>query len=199
VVLRGGLGERIGTAAVFHPTERRAALPHGDTSDRAEVKQCHAELQDHMEGEFEAFVHEAVPLGVYWITVDQACVMRKTHGAMACEAMIETVGRTLANALRPGEEVGRWGDDEFLVLSHDRTGEVLVSHGQVLAGLARTSDFHWWGDRISITVSVGAAASQQGEGLTQLLERAQSAMHASMRNGGNHVSLAPGRLACSPL
>lgn len=191
VVLRGGLGQRIGAAAVFHPAEHSTALPHGETSEGAEVQQSQTELQDRMEVEFEAFVHEAVPFGVLWVTVDQAQQLRKTHGARACEAMLETVERTLANGLRAGEEVGRWGDDEFLVLSQERIGEVLASHGQVLAGLARTADFHWWGDRVSLTVSVGAAEARQGESLPQLLERAQAAMMASIHAGGNHVSLAP--------
>ena len=53
--------------------------------------------------------------------------LRKTHGARACETMLEAVERTLANGLRPGEEVGRWGDDEFLVLSHERSTEVLAA------------------------------------------------------------------------
>ena len=28
---------------------------------------------------------------------------------------------------------------------------------KLLAGLARTADFRWWGDRVSLTVSVGVA------------------------------------------
>ena len=107
------------------------------------------------------FVHEGAPLGVLWIAVDQAGELRKTHGARACETMLESVERTLANGLRPGEEIGRWGDDEFLILSHERSPEVLASHAQVLAGLARTADFRWWGDRVSLTVSVGAAAARR--------------------------------------
>jgi diguanylate cyclase (GGDEF)-like protein/PAS domain S-box-containing protein len=191
VLLRGGLGQRIGAAAVFHPAENSTALPHGETSEGAEVQQSQAEMQDRMEVEFEAFIHEATPFGVLWVTVDQAQQLRKTHGARACEAMLESVERTLANGLRAGEEVGRWGDDEFLVLSQERIGEVLANHGQVLAGLARTAVFHWWGDRVSLTISVGAAEARQGETLPQLLERAQAAMMASIHVGGNHASLAP--------
>jgi diguanylate cyclase (GGDEF)-like protein/PAS domain S-box-containing protein len=198
VILRDPLGARIGTAAVFHPAEHMNALPHGDTSDGFEVKQSQAELRDRMQVAFEGFVHEHIPLGLLWITVDQAADMRKTHGARACEAMLESVERTLANNLRPGDEIGRWGDDEFLVLSHEPDGEVLANHGQVLSGIARTADFQWWGDRVSLTVSVGAAEAESSESLAELLSRAQSAMHTSVHAGGNRVTLAPGRHACSP-
>jgi GGDEF domain-containing protein len=112
--------------------------------------------------------------------------------------MIERVERTLTNGLRPAEELGRWGDDEFMVLSHEPSASSLAAHAQVLAGLARTSDFRWWGDRLSLTVSIGAAQAVETESLPQLFERAQAAMLASVHEGGNHITLAPERSACSP-
>lgn len=126
--------------------------------------------------------------------------MSKTHGSSACEAMLEKVQRALAQGLRPGEEVGRWGDDEFLIISHERTPEMLAAHAQVLAGLARTADFRWWGDRISLTVSVGAAQARNDpdEGLPQLLERARGAMESSIHAGGNCITSASGRQECLP-
>jgi diguanylate cyclase (GGDEF)-like protein/PAS domain S-box-containing protein len=197
VILRDDLGARIGTAAVFHPAERTMALPHGETSEGSEVQQSQAELQDRLEAAYELFAHEGVPLGVLWVMVDQAGDMMKTHGARACETMLESVERTLANALRPGEEIGRWGDGEFLILSQEGRGEVLTNHAQVLMGFARTADFHWWGDRVSVTVSVGVAEAENGDELGEVLRRAREAMEASMHAGGNRVTLAAGRLACS--
>jgi diguanylate cyclase (GGDEF)-like protein len=135
---------------------------------------------------------------VLWITVDQAGELRKTHGAGACEAMLGKMARAMASGLRPAEEMGRWGDDEFLVLSHERTPEMLASHAQVLAGLARTTDFRWWGDRVSLTVSIGAAQAEREETLADLLEKAKAAMYSSFQAGGNHITSAPGRQACSP-
>lgn len=190
VMLRDELGKRIGTATAFHPGEQLNALPHGQTSEGDEVRQSQAELEDRLANEYAMFVHEGAPLGVLWIAVDQAGELRKTHGARACETMLENVERTLANGLRPGQEVGRWGDDEFLILCHERSPEVLASHGQGLAGLARTAAFRWWGDRVSLTVSVGAAAAETGETLAQILDRAQAAMMASVHAGGNRITLA---------
>jgi diguanylate cyclase (GGDEF)-like protein len=197
VVLRDPLGVRIGTAAVFHLAEHAAALPHGETSEGSEVRASQAELRDHLEAEHERLMQEAGGLGILWITVDQAENMRKTHGARACEAMLENMERTLANHLRTGDEVGRWGDEEFLVLSHEPSGEVLFNQALVLAGIARTADFRWWGDRLTLTVSIGAAEADKGEELGDFLKRARAAMEASVQASGNRVTLAPGRLACS--
>jgi diguanylate cyclase (GGDEF)-like protein/PAS domain S-box-containing protein len=197
VILRDGLGERVGMATVFHPGEQSAALPHGETSDGADVLQSQVELEDRLAAEFDAFLEGGLPLSVLWICVDQGRELRKTHGSRASETMLESVERALANGLRPGEEVGRWGDDEFLILSHEISEDVLAHHAQSLAGMARTADFRWWGDRISLTVSVGAAMAEKGETLPQMLERARSAMLASAAAGGNHIMLAAGRPPCS--
>lgn len=197
-VLRDDMGERIGIAIIFHPAERRDALPHGDMAVDSDVEGEQAKLEERVEEDFEEFTKRGGALGLLWITVDQAHNLRKTHGSKACETMLERVERTIANGLRPTEEVGRWGDDEFLVVSHEPAPAQLGTHAQVLAGLARTSDFRWWGDRVSLTVSIGAAQAEPGETLQELLVRAQAAMFASLHAGGNHITLAPGRQACSP-
>jgi diguanylate cyclase (GGDEF)-like protein/PAS domain S-box-containing protein len=197
-VLRDGMGGRIGMAVLFHPADNLDALPHGESSQGGDVKASQAVLEDRLAAMFGDFTRGGLPMGVLWITVDQAAELRKTHGAKACEAMLEKVERAMANGLRPAEEIGRWGDDEFLILSHERTPEMLSTHAQALAGLARTADFRWWGDRATLTVSIGAAQANQEESLADLLERAKTAMIASFQAGGNQIKSAPGRQACSP-
>lgn len=205
LVLRDGMGGRIGMAAVFHPAESLDALPHGEMEADTDVAASQADLEDRLQSEFEDLAQGGAAFGVLWIGVDQAHELRRTHGAGACQAMLEKVRHALAAGLRPSEVIGRWGDDEFLVIAHERTPEMLAAHAQRLAGLARTADFRWWGDRVSLTVSLGAAQAQkerdetgQDETLAQLLERARNAMEYSMREGGNRTTLAPGVKTCSP-
>jgi diguanylate cyclase (GGDEF)-like protein/PAS domain S-box-containing protein len=198
LVLRDAMGGRIGAAAIFHPAHRIDALPHGESEEGTAIAASQAEFQDRLEAEFEDCELGRLPFGVLWITVDQAHRLRRTHGARACEAMMEKVGHVLLQGMRPGEEAGRWGDDEFLVISHERSAEMLLDHAQALAGMARTADFRWWGDRISLTVSMGAAQAEEDDTLAELLEGARAAMHTSLHAGGNHVTQAPGRMTCSP-
>ncbi len=190
LALRNGLGERIGTALLFHPAESLDALPHGESSACTGIAESRAELEERLQTEFDDFTRGGTPLGVLWISVDQAEALHKTHGAPACNAMLEKVGHAMAQGLRPAEEMGRWGDDDFLVVAHERSAEMLMAHAQMLDGLARTADFRWWGDRISITVSIGAAQAggDASEGLAQLLRRARDAMEVSSREGGNRVT-----------
>jgi diguanylate cyclase (GGDEF)-like protein/PAS domain S-box-containing protein len=189
--LRDALGERIGTAVLFHPAQSLDALPRGETSLDEDTTATQTDLEDRLQTEFDDLARGGQPFGVLWIAIEQARDLRRTHGVRACQAMFEKVERALSNGLRPSEELGRWGDDEFLVISHERTAEMLAAHAQLLAGLARTADFRWWGDRVSLSVSIGAAQARSSETLAELLERAQSAMQASIHAGGNCVSSAP--------
>ncbi|MGP8271657.1 MAG: diguanylate cyclase domain-containing protein [Terracidiphilus sp.] len=198
LLLRDGLGGSIGRAVVFHSAESLETLPHGEMGEDNSVRASQADLKDLLEALFDDFAHEGPAFGLLWITVDQAEGLRKTHGAGTCESMIEKVERALGHGLRPAEKLGRWGEDEFLVISHERTPEMLAAHAQSLAGLARTTDFRWWGDRVSITVSIGAAQANHDEALKRLLLRAQEAMFSSIHAGGNHITLAPGGQACLP-
>jgi len=109
--------------------------------------------------------------------------------------MLNIVERTLLHALRPTEILGRWGTNEFLVLCHERTAEMLEAHAHHVGGLARTADFRWWGDRVNLTVSIGAAQAAiprrglaTGDGsLRCLLQQAQEGMQESVHAGGNRV------------
>lgn len=180
----------LGAAILFHPAERLDALPHGESDQDMDVEASQADLEERLQAEFEDFERGGEVLGVLWIEVDQGPELRKTHGAAACQAMVEKMRRALTAGLRPAEELGRWGDDEFLVIAHERTPEMLAGHARMLAGLARTADFRWWGDRLSLTVSIGAAQAEPGEALAELLRRVRQAMETSVREGGNRVTVA---------
>ncbi|HEY1901404.1 MAG TPA: diguanylate cyclase [Terracidiphilus sp.] len=198
LTLRDGLGGRIGTAVLFHPAECLDALPHGVTGESEDVEWSLDNLKERLESLFEDLTQGGMPFGVLWITVDQAHELRKTHGMGACEAMLKKVKHALAQGLRPAEHLGRWGEDEFLVICHERTPELLANHAATLAGLARTADFRWWGDRVSLTVSIGAAQAESAGALADLLERARAAMSSSQHAGGNRTTQAPEGHSCLP-
>jgi diguanylate cyclase (GGDEF)-like protein/PAS domain S-box-containing protein len=192
-------GERIGTAVLFHPAETLDALPRGVHGNCTPVLASQAEFKEHLRNEFDDCIGGGLPFGVLWIKVDQAEGLNKTHGAGACQAMLEKMERALATGLRPAEILGRWGADEFLVISHERTAEMLTSHARLLVGLARIADFKWWGDQVTLSVSIGAAQAcpNGGDGLEELLRRAQQAMEMSAYAGGNRATAAQGGYECS--
>jgi len=194
-VLRDGLGGRIGWAMLIHPAQSLDALPHGESDGNTTVLNSQEELEERLEQKFGDFREGGEPFGILWIGVDQAYMLRKTHGAGACEAMLAKVQNAIAQGLRATDEMGRWGTDEFLVIAHERTAEMLAAHARTLAGLARTADFRWWGDRVQLAVSIGVCQAEAGEQATldELLKSARKAMEASIHAGGNTITEAAGR------
>jgi len=209
--LKDDMGRRFGTLLRFHPVEEIDTLPHGinveGSGHENRVEESQADVEDRLDDAWREWIANAVPFGLLWVAVDQAAMLRKTHGGDASEAMLAIVERTLLHGLRPSEILGRWGTNEFLVLCHERTPELLQAHAQHLAGLARTADFRWWGDRVSLTVSIGAAqaaertSSIDTESLRGLLKRAQQGMQESSYAGGNHMTFkekqSTGGMECS--
>jgi diguanylate cyclase (GGDEF)-like protein len=186
--LRDAFGKRLGTVLIFRPAEEIDEIPHGEIGEAAVLHRSQPETEERLEGAFHEWKTNGTKFGLLWITIDQAAQMRRTHGRDACEAMLKIVEHRLAQALRPSEIIGRWGNDEFLVLSHERTLDMLMEHAHHLAGMTRTADFRWWGDRISLTASIGAIQAASGDTLSRLMHEAQQAMHASVYAGGNHVT-----------
>ena len=83
LVLRDGIGQRIGAAAVFHPALSLDALPHGETGQDPDEEESRAEFEERLQTEFDDFARGGPSFGVLWVGVDQAEELRKTHGAGA--------------------------------------------------------------------------------------------------------------------
>jgi diguanylate cyclase (GGDEF)-like protein len=188
VALRNSSGTLAGAALLFYPVEQADALPHGDCGEGREIERSQADMEDRLDAAYHQWVTRRLPFGLLWATVDQAESLRKTHGVDACEAMLQSVEQTLLRQMKPAEVIGRWGCNEFLLLAHEPTADLLAERAQRLAGLARTAEFRWWGDRVGLTVSIGASQAIEGDTLQSLLHSARQAMQASSYTGGNHVT-----------
>ena len=201
LILRDALGGRIGRVVLFHPARQLDSLPRGEAGDSASIAASQQELEERLDQEYDDFVSGGDRFGVLWIAVDPAAELRKTHGAAACQGMLDKLEHVVAQALRPGEILGRWGTEEFLIIAHERTPEMLSIHARHVAGLARTTDFRWWGDRVPVTVSIGVCQARRGhtESLAALLQEAQKNLQLSRQAGGNAITPSAEGKTCLPL
>ena len=189
-VLHDADGSDIGEALMFYPVEESDALPHGDSDgdDVEGIEAGQAEMEDRLAASYHQWISSGLPMSILWIRIDQARNLRRTHGQEACEEMLHRVGDALLRERRPGEVLGRWGDDEFLVISHERSPQILVQHAQRLTGVVRTVEFQWWGDRVGLTISIGLAHASAVTNLESMLDRAKDAMQTSEFAGGNRAT-----------
>jgi PleD family two-component response regulator len=102
---------------------------------------------------------------------------------------LNVIAHALRNGLDPLDFVGRWSEDQFLALVSNCGDSALVATGEHITRLARYSAVTWWGDALSVTVSVGATAMRPEEALEPLVERVGKAFQESVSGGGNRVSV----------
>jgi len=103
------------------------------------------------------------------------------------------VAQTVRNSLHSGDFLGRWADDQFLVVLPNSALPGLQSAADRIARLVSCAKLQWWGDEHSVTTSIGWALVQEGDSLESLLQRAQP---GSTRAAAGDLARAVGAASC---
>jgi diguanylate cyclase (GGDEF)-like protein len=131
-------------------------------------------------------------LAILMIDVDHFKSVNDKHGHLAGDEVLAAVARTIAQALRPRDLVGRLGGEEFgAVLSGlnllDAEGAADRLRTQVRDIRVRADSGEW----ITVTVSVGVSElSVTGGDLHRLLDAADTALYAAKAAGRDCVRVA---------
>jgi GGDEF domain-containing protein len=72
--------------------------------------------------------------------------------------------------------VGRWADDEFLVILNGCNEVSLPVVRERLRHVLANDSIEWWGERRSLLVSTGDATPHAGDTTESILERAQKSL-----------------------
>jgi diguanylate cyclase (GGDEF)-like protein len=107
------------------------------------------------------------------------------HGHAAGDAALIEVTSALRARLRATDALARWGGDELLIVAPEIGGSEATQSAErwraLVADLAIAA-----GDR-TITTSIGVATYRPGDDMDALLGRADRAMYAAKRAGGDRV------------
>ena len=130
----------------------------------------------HLRENLATFSEYRLPFGIMCIQVDHLDQFRGAYGKRAADAVLRIVGQTMRDALRPGDFLGRWADDEFLaiLMNCGRAGVEKAFHR--IRAVVACAGLRWWGDELSVTTSVGYAVVEPADTLESMLDRAFSLM-----------------------
>jgi len=121
-------------------------------------------------------------LGIIFVDLDGFKQINDTLGHAAGDALLEGVGASLRDAVRPGDVVGRVGGDEFLVVcteigSVDEVGHVADRIDEALAHGVVTAD-----GTITVRASLGVAHTHEpATSSDRLVAEADAAMYVAKR------------------
>lgn len=107
------------------------------------------------------------------------------NGFLTGDNVLRRAARSLAEALRPQDLIGRFGGDEFIVLvPYTSIAEALVI-GARLCSVVRDADIHVPPDRAPMTISCGIAAVRPEDDLMTTFARAEQALQKAKDKGRN--------------
>jgi len=149
----------------------------------------HGMLQSHLRETLATFEEHNVPFSLLCIGIDRLEEIEHRYGSGAVGAVIRSVGQTLDTNLRPTDFVGRWMDNEFLVILTECGGDEVSLVGERLRKMVLQGRLEWWGDRLQLTVSTGATHAKAGDSVEGLLIRAESGLQQSLAKGGNQLTV----------
>ncbi len=127
--------------------------------------------------------------GLLLLDVDRFKDINDRLGHEAGDALLRSLGRTLAGAARTEDFVCRWGGDEFVVLVREGDAVGVASAGERFRSMVAVSSAAVDGAELAVSVSVGAAISGSGGTPAELLRRADAALYVSKKRGRNRLTV----------
>ncbi len=195
VPIREPGGTIIGAAEVF---DERVLLPETDEHPNSQAVHDLADpltgipdaasMRRHLDGWLLDFADSHIPFALLMIAIDGLDALRKSRGAGAAEAVLRVAAKTVSGNLRPSDVAGCWREDRFGVILADCTAHSLARVARMLAAILSATAVSWWGDRISITTSIGATTVMEDDTAETLVARAEEALRVSLAEGGNRAT-----------
>ena len=138
----------------------------------------HAFTLSHLRENVAFFNEYHLPFGVVTLRVDQLPEFRAAHGQEAASALLNVVAQTVKHVLGAAGFLGRWTDDQFLVIVPNSSPPEVERIAANLQKVGSSSGIQWWGDFLSISATVGMAFMSPGDTAECLLERAHGSVNA---------------------
>ena len=112
------------------------------------------------------------------------------YGHLAGDKVLKIVAEQLRKRLRGHDFIARFGGEEFVLLMPQTSPPAAAQVAETLRAAIEACPFHFKGERVVITTSIGLSAFRSGERGDQVLKRADEALYRAKGNGRNRIEQA---------
>lgn len=130
---------------------------------------------------------EGSDLQVAIFDLDHFKAINDGYGHLAGDKVLKIVATVLGRHLRSGDFLARFGGEEFVLLMPATQPEAATTLLETLRSAIEACPFHFKGERVTITVSIGSTAFAPGEPGDSALKRADQALYKAKAAGRNRV------------
>jgi two-component system, sensor histidine kinase LadS len=133
-----------------------------------------------------------LPIALLFIDLDHFKQINDTFGHQAGDACLRAIIDPIHVELRQSDVIGRYGGEEFVVILSSADAAAATPIAQRIVERVADVRVQGFGDPISVTCSIGIAASDTlGIWGEPLLAQADAAVYVAKRSGRNQIHLAP--------
>ena len=111
------------------------------------------------------------------------------YGHLAGDKVLKIIASVLRKRLRGTDFIARFGGEEFVLLMPATVPAVGAKLLETLRASIEACPFHFKGERVTITISMGLTAFRSGEHSDLVLKRADQALYRAKNNGRNRIEL----------
>ncbi|MNM38865.1 Response regulator PleD [compost metagenome] len=110
-----------------------------------------------------------------------------SYGHLAGDKVLKIVASVLRKRLRSRDFIARFGGEEFVLLIPQTSLPAGCQLAETLRAAIEACPFHFKGERVTITLSIGISAFRSGERSEVVLKRADEALYRAKHLGRNRV------------
>ncbi|WP_312934751.1 diguanylate cyclase, partial [Pseudomonas sp.] len=109
------------------------------------------------------------------------------YGHLAGDKVLKLVANVLRKRLRGRDFMARFGGEEFVLLMPQTAPAAAAQHVEGLRAAVEACPFHFKGEPVTITTSIGLSAFRPGEASEVVLDRADKALYRAKGQGRNRI------------
>jgi two-component system, cell cycle response regulator len=170
--------------------QSRDALQFQAAHDPLTVLWNRCAILDILGRELQRRIRSQSNLGIMMADVDHFKTINDSYGHLVGDVVLQEVAQRLAGTVRCYDSVGRYGGEEFLILVPGCQGDDLVASAERLRRCIADRPVTTVAGPITVTISLGLVAAEDGQTSEALLRAADTALYNAKSGGRNRVAMA---------